>query len=103
MSTVIHAELTATPFYRRWGCDACGGNTEKVSTLCTVPEGHPTHGGFQVCEACLQAGDIDARLTRHADALSEQAAELRGLVGRLRVPAYAEWESAELAAGEATP
>lgn len=98
MMATINAELMAAPWQTRHACHACGGQTEKVLALCEVPKSHSTHAGFRVCETCLKAGDIDARLSRHADALLDLAAELRGLVGRLRVPTYAEWLRAEQSA-----
>jgi hypothetical protein len=90
----IRAELKATNFYTRWTCHCCGGHTEKVGVLCEVPADHELHAGFRVCERCLEAGDINARLLKHAAQLEQEAAELRSLAGRLVVPSFVEWEHA---------
>lgn len=87
----IRAELVATHFYTRYACHACGGATEKVAVLCEVPKSHPTHGGFRVCEQCLQAGNLAARMKQYAADLEAQAAELRALAGRVDTPSYDEW------------
>jgi hypothetical protein len=71
----------------RWPCHVCGGYTEKVSVL-AEGEHH------RVCESCLQAGDIDARLERFAARLEAQAKDTRGLIGRLQVPTYEAWQAA---------
>jgi hypothetical protein len=84
----IKIELVKTRFFTRYPCDVCGGCTEKVSVLA---RGHD----LLVCETCLEAGDIDERLKRHAAAL--MAAVTRGLIGRLQVPSWAEWQAAEKA------
>lgn len=55
--------------------------------------------GIIVCERCLQAGDIDARIKWNIDGLTRYAAKLQTLVGRLKVPTFAEWEAAEQAIG----
>jgi hypothetical protein len=85
----IKIELVWTNFYTRWPCRVCGGHTEKVGVLAEGP------GGIRVCEKCLKAGDIDARLERHAAELEEIASLTRSLVGRLQVPTFEEWQDEE--------
>ena len=48
---------------------------------------------IRVCETCLAAGNIDDRLAEHACELEAEAAALRKLIGRLRVPTYAQWQA----------
>ncbi len=88
----IKIELVRTNFFTRWPCHVCGGCTEKVAVLAEGPE------GLRVCESCLQAGDIDARLEAQAAALDAGARMTRSLIGRLQVPSFAEWSEAENAA-----
>ena len=89
----IRAELVSTNFYTRWECHACGGNTEKVGTLTEVAHGEAE--GFRICETCLEAGDVPARMLRHADELEawaqKRAASLRDIAPRLQWPAWAEF------------
>ena len=84
----ITVKLVETNFLTRWPCHVCGSCTEKVAILAEA------ENGLRVCESCLRAGDIDARLERHAAALEAEAAEVRKLIGRLVVPTYAEWQGA---------
>jgi hypothetical protein len=51
------------------------------------------HEGLRVCEMCLKAGDIDARLAQYADELKEEAKATRALIGRVQVPSYSEWRT----------
>ena len=88
----ITIEMTTTAGYFRLGCSVCGGCTEKNLVAAESPPG--TSPGIRVCETCLEAGNIDVRLLGHADALERQAAQLRLLVGRLKVPTFAEWQAA---------
>ena len=81
----IRINLVVTNVLTRWPCHVCGGCTEKVEVLA---EGG---GGIRVCETCLKAGDIDARLEQHAAALEACAEEVRALIGCLQVPTYQEW------------
>jgi hypothetical protein len=76
-------------FLTRHPCHVCGGCTEKVSVLAEGPE------RFRVCETCLKEGDIDLRLAKHAAQLQAQADFISGLIGRLQVPSYEEWEEAQ--------
>ncbi len=101
--SMINAEpivmaLVATNVFTRWDCDICGGCTEKVSPLCegVAPDGR----GIRCCETCLEAGQdqLDARLLRHIagrEKYGQRYVEfLKGIVGRVKVPTYAEWEAA---------
>ena len=88
MSEVLEFKLVQTNVFTRWPCHLCGGCTEKVSILCEA------ENGFRICEQCLRAGDLDAKLIVHAEQLECNAAELRSYVGRLKVPSYAEWHAA---------
>ena len=85
----ISVELTRTAGYFRLPCTVCGGWTEKNLVAAEARE-----AWLRVCESCLEAGDIDTRLQRHADALERQAVQLRSLVGHLRVPTFADWQAA---------
>jgi hypothetical protein len=97
----IVVELNQTNVLTHWPCHVCGGCTDKFNTLAEVLSG-PCQG-LRVCETCLYAGDIDTRLAWHADELEEWGKEeewvkervkaLRGLIGRLQVPSYAEWRA----------
>jgi hypothetical protein len=84
----INVELTITNTLTRWPCSVCSGCTEKVQVLA---EAGTT--GIRVCETCLEAGNIDERLERHAKSLEEGAAKTRALIGRLRVPTFAQWRN----------
>ena len=88
----ITIELVETNFFTRWPCTVCGGCTEKVAMLA---EGQDEHGKIRVCENCLENGDIDEHLAKHADTLGAQAELVRKLIGRLKVPTFAEWIKAE--------
>jgi aconitase B len=78
----------------RLSCHVCGGCTEKGDVLA---EGRDDDGDtIRVCETCLKAGDIDARLEQHAKNLvlgaCAYAEEIRALIGRLQVPTYQEYQ-----------
>ena len=88
----ITIELVETNFFTRWPCTVCGGCTEKVAMLA---EGQDEHGKIRVCENCLENGDIDERIANHADNLEVQVGLIRNLIGRLKVPTFAEWMAAE--------
>ncbi len=91
----IRAELVPTNFSTRYSCHCCGGSTERVGVLCEVPESHPTHAGFRVCERCLEAGNPAEKMRKHVDALEQRAAALRDIADRLQVPSFADWQHAE--------
>lgn len=86
-------EFVRTNFYTRRTCHLCGGHTEKVDVLTEVKQG--AEEGLRVCEQCLRAGTeaVYAKMERHAAWLEQRAADVRGLVGRLELPSYAEWEA----------
>ena len=98
--TAIEIALVEASFLTRWPCTVCGGCTDKVPILA---EGRQdlSSGDFhvgeyrtiRVCENCLQAGEIDARLELHARQLEAQAQLLREIIGRLQVPTFAEWQA----------
>ena len=98
---MIEIKLTETTFFTRWPCTVCGGCTEKVAilaegTLQLSDDGESRT--IRVCESCLEGGDglgIDARLDLHARALEGEAALVRGMIGQLKVPTFAEWCEAE--------
>jgi hypothetical protein len=85
----IKFELRPAGSFTRRCCHICGGYTEKVGTTIEVVDG--PHAGLRACEACLQHGDIDARLREHVDSLENRVTGLRTLMGRLQVPTYGEW------------
>ncbi len=97
----ISIELVETSFFTRYPCTVCGGCTEKVAilaegTLRLSDDGESMT--VRVCESCLEGGDglgIDARLDSHARALEGEATLTRSLIGRLKVPTFAEWCKAE--------
>jgi len=97
----VKAVLRDSPFQRRWHCNLCGGQTEKVTILCEVPEGE--FKGFRVCERCIAKHDgdsasIDAALrTRAAEIIRDAAEEVRvlfDLAGRLEVVDLKTWQAA---------
>ena len=94
-------ELVETNFFTRYPCTVCGGRTEKVGILAEGTQRLSGDGDYRtvrVCETCLEGGDglgIDARLDLHARALEGKAALIRSLIGRLKVPTFAEWCTAE--------
>lgn len=96
----IKVGLVDKHFWTRWICTLCGDCTEKVSI---VAEGRQDlssgdiHDGehriVRVCEYCLKAGEIDARLELGARQFEAQAQLLREMIGRLQVPTFAEWQA----------
>src|SRR5262245_48950523 len=80
----IEIRLVESSFLTRWPCSVCGGTTEKVEVLAEGP------GGLRVCEGCLKCGDIDKELEQYAQRLAQEAAATRALIGRLKVPTYAQ-------------
>jgi hypothetical protein len=87
----ITVRLVRTTFFTRWPCTVCGGVTDKVVALA---EARTPEGIVRVCESCLQDGKIDERLEAHAQSLLKDAADARSLIGRLRVPTFAQWQTA---------
>jgi hypothetical protein len=93
MSDSIEIKLVETNFYTRWPCTVCGGHTEKVPVLAEAKD--TINGGdIRICERCLECGDIDDELSRHADRLEAAAQEIRNLKGHLKVPSFQEWQAA---------
>jgi hypothetical protein len=84
----IEIRLVRTSFFTRWPCSVCLGYTEKEEVLAEGP------GGLRVCETCLKRGDIDGHLEQSAVALEQEARNTRALIGRLKVPTFAEWQHA---------
>src|SRR5712671_6934170 len=82
--------MVETNVFSRWHCTVCDGCTNPVSVLA---EGKDGKRAIRVCEQCLEAAEIDKRLAATAAAHERHAAYLRSLVGRLRVPTYAEWKA----------
>ena len=97
----IEIKLRDTNFFTRYPCTVCGGYTEKVGILAEGTQKLSDDGDtrtVRVCETCLEGGDglgIDARLDLHARALEGEVGLVRGLIGRLKVPTFAEWCKAE--------
>ena len=97
----IEIKLTETNFFTRHHCTICGGCTEKVAILAEGTQRLSDDGEsrtVRVCETCLEGGNglgIDARLDLHARALEGEAELVRSLIGRLKVPTFAEWCRAE--------
>ena len=97
----IEIKLRETNFFTRWPCTVCGGCTEKVAILAEGALQLSDDGEsrtVRVCETCLEGSDglgIDDRLDLHARALEGEAALIRSMTGRLKVPTFAEWCKAE--------
>jgi hypothetical protein len=92
MSEIIDVRLKTKNIPNGWACNTCGRWTEKVDV---VAEAADENGAtiFRVCERCLAAGDIDARLAAHAARFEAVAARIRALIGRVRVPDLVAWET----------
>jgi hypothetical protein len=95
MADKIEVKLVRTNVFTRWPCTVCGGVTEKDEVLC-----ESDNMAVRVCPQCLKRGDIDGHLESTAAAFERDATYLRSLIGKLKVPTYAEWE-AEIARCEA--
>jgi hypothetical protein len=67
-------------------CNICGGSHD---TFCRL-----NNGNILVCADCVESGDIDGELIRHAERLEAQAQKLRLLKGQLKVPSSQEWQTA---------
>jgi hypothetical protein len=83
---------------QRWNCTVCGDNTGKFSIRGSgVDLNYDTRikTEFCVCEECIEAGDIDSRLKQRATDLVSEAAWVRGLIGRLIVPTFADLQALE--------
>ena len=95
----IIIQFVYTNFFARRHCHVCGGLTDKDPI---IAEGEAENGGtVRVCDRCLKAGNINARLEEHAAALEKEAAERRALIGRLQVPTWEEWKRAWATADKA--
>ena len=115
---LIEIKCVRARSWQRYPCTVCGGCTEKVDVHAESDALPPKEGSvvaessacgwddvIRVCEPCLEAGDIDERLAQRAmeieAGIERRAAEsrqhvqfLRSLVGRLKVPTFAQWEEA---------
>ena len=97
----IEIKLRETNFFTRYPCTVCGGCTERVAILAEGTQrlsGDGESRTVRVCERCLEGGDglgIDDRLELHARSLEGEAALVRSMIGRLKVPTFAEWCKAE--------
>jgi hypothetical protein len=91
--TITTMKLVRTNFHTRWPCDVCGCHTEKVSILC---EGVVGDRLIRCCETCLEEGQeqIDKFLRSHAYRISAHAQFVAGLIGRLKIPSFAEYQAA---------
>ena len=98
MTEKIKMELVEARAFIRYPCNVCGGCTEKNNVLCECAEGD--FEGLRICENCLEAGNIDARLEAHAACLEASAAQVRQLLGRIVAPSYEAWLEAEKAAND---
>ena len=78
-------------------CSLCSGSTKKVQIHCvaTLADGSQ----IRCCETCLEAGQElnDKRIRSTIASAEAHTAFLRGLVGRVSIPSYQEWEAAEKA------
>jgi predicted amidophosphoribosyltransferase len=84
----------------RYGCTVCGG--EENSWICAADADE----SVAVCGNCLRDGDLDGKLARTAEAWEQRAdaerarfaahaAHARSLIGRLKVPTFAQWQAAQ--------
>ena len=98
---MIEIKLTETNFFTRYPCTVCGGCTEKVAILAEGTQQLSDDGEsrtVRVCESCLEGAaglGIDACLDLHARALEGEAALIRSLIGRVKVPTFTQWCEAE--------
>jgi hypothetical protein len=96
MDDMIEIKLVHSPSLHRYPCDVCGGLNERAYILA---KGEAEFGddtwSIHVCMFCLKEGNIDARLTEHAETKEEVARALRSFIGRLKVPTHEEWQAAE--------
>jgi len=90
----IVAELVQTNYCTSFPCGSCGGIAGRVPVLAVVITGE--YQGFKVCESCIRAGKdaLEKIISAHAANLEGEAARLRGMIGRLKVPTYQEWKKA---------
>ena len=95
----ISVELVQTNFFTRYPCTVCGGCTEKVAILAEGTQKLSDDGEtrtVRVCESCLDdSRGIDDLLDLHARALEGEAALVRSMIGKLKVPTFGEWCKAE--------
>ncbi len=90
--------LVWTRVFTPWPCSICDGCSEKVDVLAEAKLDGET---IRVCEACLEAGDIDARFRDHAAEFRGMAEQAEASIGRLDLPTFAEWlEAKRLAVDE---
>jgi hypothetical protein len=97
---MYEARLLEASVFSSYPCTVCGGRI-KAEVLCEAVQ--CVSGKFiRVCPRCLEAGDIDRKLKKHAAKLQERAADLiekaawlKGLVGRVTTPSFADWKAAE--------
>jgi hypothetical protein len=106
----IDVKLTHQILCRR-ACTLCGNRIEEQQVRDDVlAQGHDSdaarkgdvNGIVTVCAPCLASKDIGARIQLHAAVFDRQAgrnrkraAWLRSLIGRLNLPAYADYQAAE--------
>jgi hypothetical protein len=92
---MIIMRLTRTNVFTRWPCHICGGETEKVATLCEGVDADGTR--LRCCEVCIRGGQshLDERIRNNIASLEQHVEFLRTIVGRISIPTYAEWEVAE--------
>jgi hypothetical protein len=64
-----------------WTCSCCGACIDDCWA-----EGLDRRRRVFVCSRCIDRGDIDVLLAKHADELEAEARWTRELIGRLRVP-----------------
>jgi hypothetical protein len=88
--TEIIANLTTNPLTGRL-CHVCGC-TEEVPV---AAEATDENGAviLRVCASCLKDGDLDARLATRAAEHEAEAARVRALIGRVKIPCYSDYEA----------
>jgi hypothetical protein len=100
---IYEMNLTRNPYSSRRPCGVCeelidtGEVMAEANVLMTCPQhGEECARHFIICGSCLRAGadEVDAQLKRHAGLIEQEAADLRRLVGRLRLPTFLRWQRA---------
>jgi hypothetical protein len=80
----------------RQPCHCCGGFTDEFEVCAEEKIEEGDEGDkLRVCARCLKAGQdqIDVILRAHVAQLRRYAQEIEGLIGRLKVPSYADWQA----------
>ena len=96
----IFVELIENCDMTRHRCSVCLGWTKKWSYA--LARAQCEEGNVLVCETCLESAAIDENLARSAELLVNHGLSQLRLIGRLKVPSFADWKRRceELEAGD---